>query len=1098
MSELGFVNHHQHTMFSINDCIVRIEDLVKKAVEVGNKSVTITDHGTLGGCYNLWKECKKANLKPILGVEGYYVDDYAAPESQVAYNYAHIILIAKNYEGWQNLKLIQSKAWEVGHNKKPRIDFATLKIHRAGLICTTACMGGLVGWNYIARQDAYFGEEELKVRKKILKKRLNRFLDLFGDDLWLEMHYNEIDEQIRLNKYIVKLSKIYGTKLIAANDCHYMDKFDWKYHDIMICNARKQLIAQTDNSVYSQFTKQLYFKDAQGMESAYQKWHSEVVDRKSFEDSMNNTLLIRDKVEQFPLKPATVCLPGFSDKPKETMYKEVMIGWSKKLTKKQQESKEYKDRLQYEIDVFEKLKMENYMLVCADIVKRAKAENIPCGPGRGSVCGSLVAFCMDISQVDPIRFNTNFDRFLIASRLSLPDIDMDFGREGRNRIKEIVKELYGEDKFASIVTYGDWKPRGLIKDIGKVLGRKFEEMNAVTTKIHDKTKKFADEEFPMNPEVIDWLDKNKEIFKPALKLEGIYRGRGVHASGMLLTPTKLEDWVPVSYMIEKDSEDKKPIKVSEWDMYAVEDLNILKIDFLGLVSLDVIKTTCELSKKIKLDNLWQMCLDDLENPKVFEMMAGGHLTGIFQMETSEGMHELVKQMNPHCFYDIVMAISLYRTAIIQAGMLDEYIKRRNGEEFEYIHPSLEPILKKTFGILVFQEDLMEIAVKIGGFTPQESDNFRKATKLKDPEKFKPWKDQLVNGAMKNGWSEEEAEKLWDWMYQFSGYGFNLCHAVAYGLITYATAWLKVHYPAEFMTAIMTWNAGDAEMMPRYLQETKRLNLTMFNPNINTSTEQFRLRKKGILYPFTCIKGVGEKCIEEILTERKNGEFESFDNFYERINKRVVNVNVMVNLILSGAFKKVEGTTKEETFDKFIGMRDDKTHRQVYCSICKSRFPCVVKPKEEYYCPSCGGSEITFDAEECAGKKFNETFLYHKVYGFSSGGSSLKQYVNLISKYKAEPLSEIEDISDGQAITVACQVKNIKKWKDKNGGTMAFIDVTDGEFDCSLTMFASDWEELQKEVTQDCCYIIKAFKNRGNNLLYSTRGKIKSKLIRLGI
>ncbi len=1098
MPDLQFVNHHQHSMYSINDCIVRIDDLIKKSVEMGSTSVTITDHGTLGGCYELWKGCAKVKIKPILGVEGYYVDDYKAPESEIAYNYAHIILIAKNGEGWQNLKIIQSKAWEIGHNKKPRIDFETIKQHKAGLICTTACMGGLVGWNYIARQDAYFGEQELKLRKRILKKRLNKFLDIFGDDFYLEIHMNEIDEQVTLNKYIAKLAGIYKIKVIAANDCHYLDKFDWKYHDIMICRARNQLMSQTDNDVYSQYTKQLYLKDAKGMEDAYEKWHSKTISREMFETSMANTLLIRDKVEQFPLKPAMVCLPGFSDTPEATMRKMVEEGWVKKLPPKLQKSKRYKERLEYEYDVFKKLKMENYMLVCADIIKRAKAVGIPCGPGRGSVCGSLIAFCMDITQVDPIRFKTSFDRFLIASRLSLPDIDMDFGREGRNDIKKMVGEIYGEDKFASIVTYGDWKPRGLIKDIGKVLGRSFEEMNNLTAKIHDKTKKFSDEEYPMNPEVIDWLDKNKEIFKPALKLEGIYRGRGVHASGMLLTPTKLEDWVPVSYMIEKDSEDKKPIKVSEWDMYAVEDLNILKIDFLGLVSLDVIKSTCELSNKIKLDDLWQTCLDDLENPKVFEMMGGGHLTGIFQMETSEGMHELVKQMNPHCFYDIVMAISLYRTAIIQAGMLDEYIKRRNGEEFEYIHPSLEPILKKTFGILVFQETLMEIAVKIGGFTPQESDNFRKATKLKDPEKFKPWKDQLVNGAMKNGWTQEEADKLWDWMYQFSGYGFNLCHAVAYALITYATAWLKVHYPAEFMTAIMTWNAGDAEMMPRYLQETKRLNLLMFNPNINTSTDQFRLRKKGILYPFTCIKGVGQRCIEEILTERKNGLFQSFEDFHNRINKTVVNVNVMINLILSGAFKKIDGVKREETFDQFIAMRKDKIYRQVYCLTCKSRFPCVVKPTDEYYCPSCGGQEITHDREECAGKKFNETFLYTKVYGFSSGGSSLKQYVNLISKYKAEPLSAIEDISDGEAFVTAFQVKNIKKYTDKNGGVMAFIDVTDGEYDMSLTIFASDWEELQKEFTQDCCYVVRAFKNRGNNLLFSTRGKNKSKLIRLGI
>jgi DNA polymerase-3 subunit alpha len=1097
-----FHDHHQHSHFSLNDCVAKIPEIVEASIEAGRTSVTLTDHGTLAGIYQLHKECKNKKVKPILGVEGYFVDDYEHEASNIPYNYSHIILLCKNLEGWNNLKDIQAQAWEKGFLKKPRISLSLLKDKCKSLICTSACFGGLVGWNFFKDRDKYYGDESIQKRKKIIKKRINKFLDMFGEDFYMEVQYNDLDGQCKLNRYCLSLAEQFNIKLVAAGDCHYIKKKDYKIHDIMICHARKKMLTDVDNGTYP--THELYLKDTDKLRSSWQAWHDDYITEEDFNESIKSTLEIRDKVEEFPLKPNIVCLPDYSKSPRNDFNRWVDEGWIQRLSLEQKKDDIYHERLKYELNVFDKLNMHQYMLVCADINKRAKENGIPVGPGRGSVCGSLVAFLMGITEIDPLRFKTSFDRFLIASRLSLPDIDMDFGKSGREKIKEIVKNLYGENNFASIATYGDWKPRGLIKDIGKVLGRPFQEMNEVTKKIDDKTKKFEDEESPINEEIMDWLKENPEIYKPALRLEGINRVKGVHASGMILTPTKLEDWCPIAYMIERDSEEKKPIKVSEWDMYALEDLNVLKIDFLGLTTLDVIKMTVDLINKQdgRIKDIWKLCLNDLENKKVYDMLSKGFLIGLFQLETSEGMYELCKNIKPICFDDIVMIISLYRTAIIEAGMLDEYVSRRNGEDFEYIHPIVKPVLESTLGIMCFQEQCMEVAVVAGGMTPQESDNFRKAIKLKDPEKFKPWKDRFINGCLKNKLTQEEAETLWDWCYKFSGYGFNLAHAVGYGLITYVTAWLKCNYPQEFMTAVMTFNADDDKMMPKYLQECKKLGIKVKKPDINKSSSKFKLVKDKIIQPFTTIKGVGGKVLKSIISCRGLGKFKSFEDFYNRIDKRIANVKVISHLILSGAFNKIENKKLEEIFDIYIELRGkEKVYRQMYCGQCKTRFPCSIKENEadKTMCLNCGGSELFFGPEKCKGKKFNESYIDNEVYGFNTGSNPLKKYVAAIAETKAEPLSALEDIDDGDQLITYGFIKKIKKHIDSRGNEMAFIDLSDGEYDCSLTIFSSDWAKLKEEMTVNCCFLIRAAKNRGNNLLYSSwQGKQKSKIIRLGL
>jgi len=502
-----FYDHHVHSHFSLNDCIIKIPELVLESKKMGRKSVTLTDHGTLAGLYELHTECKKQDLKPILGLEGYFVDSYENDSANIPYNYAHVLLIAKNEIGWVNLKEIQSAAWENGFLKKPRIDFNLLSKFHEGLICSTACYHGLVGWNFVEENDKYYGDEKIKKRKKIIRKRIKKFSELFSDDFYMEIQYNELEKQRGINQFIISLAKKLGVKILATGDCHYLKRRDDRIHDLMICNFRRKLLSDSDNGTYS--TRFLYLKNLSKMKITWMAWHDDYISEEVFNESMETSIEIHEKVEKFPLKPNKICIPDFKN-PKEQMIKWVNEGLKNKLTVEQRKSQKYIERLKSELEVFHELKMETYMLVCADINKRAKKEGIPVGPGRGSVCGSLVAFLMDITQIDPIRFDTSFDRFLIKTRLSLPDIDMDFGRSGREKIKEIVKNLYGEDNFSVIAAYGVWKPRGAIKDVGKVLGYPFSEMNEVTKKISDRTKSFDDEETPVEPEVQEWLEENNQ------------------------------------------------------------------------------------------------------------------------------------------------------------------------------------------------------------------------------------------------------------------------------------------------------------------------------------------------------------------------------------------------------------------------------------------------------------------------------------------------------------------------------------------------------------------------------------------------------------
>lgn len=1082
-TRLVFNNLHSHSHYSLNDAVTHVDQYVKRCKELGSKAAALTEHGNLISTYELHTQCKKQGIKPILGIEAYVVDEYDTEASNVPYNYYHMVILCQNEKGWENIKWLQNNAWQNGHLRKPRIQLTDLEGRSEGLIITTACVFGVVG-TLLLGHDKYY--KDISERKRLLNKRLNYINDIFGENLYLEIQMNDLPNQVDLNKVILKYSKRYGRKIVVTNDVHYLKRKDWQIHDILKCRTFYKKLTDDDNGCYP--THELYLKSSDKIKLAWEKWgHDNYLSEERLENAIKVTEEIAEKVENYDIVPKKSTLPKFGDgNSMEILTKLCRKGYKRLLSKELQESKVYKKRLKRELKVIEKIGYPDYFLLVWDIVRKCKKENIIVGPGRGSVCGSLVAFLLKITNIDPIRFDLLFERFLNEDRISMPDIDMDFSRDRRDDVMSIMQKMYGEEKLAQIANYTKWKPRGVITDVGRVLDYNFDQIKAVTKVIDDGIKEWK--EIPKEAKA--FLRKNKVLRNRSKRLMNTVSHKGIHASGIVVTPTAIGDWVPTSYTTERTGEERKLVKVTEWDMYALEDLNLLKFDRLGLVTLDIIQESVERINekygKETIKDIYQKCLDDLENSYIYELIRKGELQGLFQIETSQSMARLIRDMQPENFNDIAVAISLHRTAVLQAGMHTEYVRRKRiveqGKKIKYLHPMLEKILKKTYGVLVYQEQVMEIGHVMGNMTLREADNFRKAIKLKDPKKFKVWKEKFLEGAKKNNVEIKIAKQIWDWMYKFSGYGFNYSHAVAYGFITYVTTWLKYYHRKEFMASVMSHTQkGDRakEKLPKCILESRKY-FKIKCPHINYSTDRFELYKDDILFPITTIKGVGEKAIRSILEAQKEEKFEHFADFFDRVNKRVVNVGVISNIIFSDAFR--DFGTKEEVFDTFMDLRGkDSVARQLFCYECDFRYPCAVKKNATPSCPGCGSASVSIDIDSCMGKNFDHIFCENNyVFGFNVKENTLKRYVPYMLKHKYLDFDEVLEVKMDRMVKIIVTITNIKKHIDRKENEMAFLRIRDlHSVEADLCIFASDWEKIKKNINVDDNYKMKLLKTRNN-------------------
>ncbi len=882
---MKFTHLHTHSHYSLLDGLPKINKLIDHVKALGMDSVALTDHGVLYGAIDFFKEAKKKGIKPIIGSEIYLsVNKMEDKRPNIDQKRYHLVLLVKNKEGYKNLVQIITKAHLEGFYYKPRIDEETLEKHSKGLIALSACVQGKIPRFVISNEFEKAKELAYKWQK------------IFGkDNFYLEIQdHPSIKEQKKVNDFFIEFSKESGIPLVATNDIHYLKKEDAEAQDIlMLINTGSNI---NDPDRLSIIGDDFSMKSPKEMIEIF----------KDVPKAIENTEKIKNMCT-FEFELNKVLLPLFEvpNKKTEEEYLEELcnIGLKKRY---KEITNEIKERLKYELSIIKELKYPSYFLIVQDLVNWAKEKRIVVGPGRGSAAGSLVSYVLGITNVDPIKHGLIFERFLNPGRTSgLPDIDLDFTDRRRDEVIDYVAEKYGRDKVAQIITFGTMASRAVIRDVGRVLDYPYSYCDKMAKMIPfgfnlEKALKKVDE----FKEIYQEDEKARRLVDIAKKLEGVIRHASTHACGVVISPDSLLNYVP----LQRPTQNEKTI-VTQYEMHSIESLGLLKMDFLGLKNLTIIEDTLARiyvvrGEKIDIEKLPE------NDEKTFQLLREANTTGVFQLE-SGGFKRYLKELQPTRFEDIEVMIALYRPGPME--LIPSYIKRKNKEEeIVYIHPKLKPVLEKTQGIMVYQEQLMKIAEVLAGFSLSQADVLRKAVGKKIKDLLKDQEKKFIEGCIKNNVQKKTAEKVWQWILPFASYGFNKSHSTAYAMIAYQTAYLKAHYPVEFMASLLTSEKNDTERVAMLIEECKKMEIEVLPPDINQSLKNFTVipGEKKITFGLLAIKNVGEGVIDKITQERKeNGKFISITDFIERTSSREINKKSLEALIKTGAFDKLEERNK---------------------------------------------------------------------------------------------------------------------------------------------------------------------------------------------
>jgi len=879
-----FTHLHVHSHYSLLDGLPKIDNLLKRAKELGMSSVALTDHGVLYGTIEFYKKAKEFNIKPIIGGEFYMAyESMDQRRPNIDDERYHLILIAKDFKGYQNLVNITTKAWLEGFYYKPRIDEGLLKKHSEGLICLSACLQGKIPKLILA--------DKIEEAEKLAQK----YNILFGkDNFYLELQpHPNIPEQKKVNKALISISKKFGIPLVATNDVHYIKSKDAEAQDILMLintsadpNDPERLTMKMDDfSFRSQEEMNKFFKDVP--------------------EAIENTQKIENKISlEFELGETK--LPYFKV-PNGKTPDEYIAELCKKGLKKRFQSmhKEVEKRLQYELSVIRQTGFTSYFLIVQDFVNWAKNNKIVVGPGRGSAAGSLVSYLLNITDVNPLEYNLLFERFLNPERIAgLPDIDLDFADTRRDEVINYVAKRYGKDKVARLITFGTMAARQVVRDVGRALDYKYGYCDRIAKMIPFsstleetllRVREFR-QVYEDDPRARKMIDIGK-------KLEGVARHASTHACGVVISPVPLTSIIPLQHTSQNDQ-----TIITQYEMHSIEGLGLLKMDFLGLRNLTIIEDTLKLIKKFhKIDiDISQLPLDDKET---YKLLQKADSTGVFQLE-SEGMKRYLKELKPTKFEDIVAMIALFRPGPME--LIPEYIRRKHKRnKIEYLHPKLKPILKDTYGVMIYQEQLMQVAQELASFSLGEADILRKAVGKKIRHLLLEQKEKFIKGIIKNKIRKETAEKIWNWILPFARYGFNKSHSVSYATIAYQTAYLKANFPIEFMAVLMNSEQKNIDRLKILLEEAKRMEIKVLPPDINESISKFTIiNDHKIRFGLTAIKNVGYNVVEKIVEERKErGKFPSIEDFIDRMPNEVLNKKSIESLIKAGAFDKLEDRGK---------------------------------------------------------------------------------------------------------------------------------------------------------------------------------------------
>ncbi|MCB9366094.1 MAG: DNA polymerase III subunit alpha [Calditrichaeota bacterium] len=1035
-----FVHLHNHSEFSLLDGACKVSSLVRRTVDLGMPAIALTDHGSLHGAVDFYNLARSAGIQPIIGCELYICKDrHDKSPTQKSRNgdYSnHLLLLAKDEVGYKNLVKLSSIGHTEGFYYRPRIDHGLLEQHREGLIATSGCMASEVP-SLLMNGDETGAWE-----------RAMWYKELFGNDYYVEVQRHNLSEEPALNRQLVKLAQRLGNKLIATNDTHYLERGHHEAHDCLLCIGTGKNVSDVDRLKFG--TEEFYLKSPDEM-------------ARLFDDLPEALLNTREVAEKTAIKLdfSTRHLPRFPLPENESSESAYLAGLARAGLSRRYPTVTpvLEERLNFELNVIDQMGFSGYFLIVSDFVRYARSINVPVGPGRGSAAGSLVCYVLGITSLDPIKFDLYFERFLNPERISMPDIDIDFHDAGRARVIEYVREKYGAESVAQIITFGRLKAKAVVRDVGRVLGMSYADVDKLAKKIPDGPGANLGSATDGNSELAQVLAEREDyrkVWSIGQTLEGLCRHASTHAAGVVITPGPLTDFVPLFRQSDNTF-------TTQYDMNVVEKIGLLKMDFLGLRTLNVIEHCLGLLKRrdVHLD------LDQLHesfDEKTYDLLGRGDTTGVFQLESS-GMREWLTKLKPNSIDDIVAMVALYRPGPM--NMIGDYIDRKHGRaDISYLHPSLEPILKQTYGVIVYQEQVLRIARDVAGFTLGKADVLRKAMGKKKKEEMEKVQTEFISGCLSHsGLDKKLANEIYELIRKFSEYGFVKAHAACYAVLAYQTAYLKANFPAEFMASEIASYHGETRQMPKLINDARRAGIQILPPDVNHSERNFSVFGGAVRCGLENIKNIGQAPIESILTAReKDGLFRSFFDLASRVDARVVNRKVLESLIGSGSLDNLPGNRAAffASIESFLAYSAEKEREREFGQ--SSLFGEV----------SSAGAAMEPTLPEVNDQSFEEKIGREKeLLGYYASGHPLDQERETIERIVTLTLGDTSEAADQDSVRLCGVITDIRRLVTRKGKPMATLTFEDFSGSGEILVFTDVLESYIHLLQKDAKVVIVA-------------------------
>jgi DNA polymerase-3 subunit alpha len=1033
MSRPQFVHLHNHSDFSLLDGATRLDAMAGRAAALGMPAIALTDHGNLFGAIEFYEKMRAAGVKPIIGIEAYVASTKRTEREKGAdpsARFFHLILLARDLEGYRNLMRLSSRAYLEGFYYKPRIDLELLHEHREGLIGLSACLKGEVPHHTLR------GEREVAITAAL------RYRDILGDgNFFLELQDHGLAAQRELDRALIEIAGQTGLPLVCTNDCHYLECNDAEAHDILLCIQTGKTVSTPGRMKYG--SNQLYIKTPKEMHALFGEQPEALANTLAIAERCNLELEFgKLHLPHFPLPAGYASLDDY--------LRDLAVGGLGR--RYAAVTSEIQARLDYELDVICRMGYAGYFLIVRDFVHRAQEMGIPVGPGRGSAAGSLVSYALGITSIDPLRFGLLFERFLNPDRISMPDIDIDFCFERRGEIIDYVIQKYGEDCVTQIITFGTMAARAVLRDVGRTLELPYSEVDRIAKLVPAELGISLEQAIERVPELRD-LPARGEVYEKLLKaartLEGLSRHASTHAAGVLITPTPLVDNVPLF-------KSAKGEVTTQYDMKAVEKIGLLKMDFLGLRTLTVIQKAFVMLREIRGVELTLEAIP-LDDGPTYELLKRAETVGVFQLESS-GMRDLLRRLQPEVFEDIIAVNALFRPGPLGSGMVDDYIARKHGKKkIEYEVKELEPILRETCGTILYQEQVMQIASSLGGFSLGQADLLRKAMGKKRKEEMAKQREAFVRGSVERGIPEGKAARIFDLMAHFAGYGFNKSHAAAYALISNATAYLKSHYPVEFMAASLTSEMDSSDRIVILFDECRRMGVEVLPPDVNASRAEFTIEEGRMRFGLGAVKNVGSGAIAELVRAREaSGPFTALSDLCRRVDLGKVNRRVLESLVGAGACDALGGhraqlvAALDEAFS--IGQRAQRERARGQASLFGEAVEIELEPSRLPEVEPWDGRTRASHEKEFLGFYLTDHPL-----------RSLRGEIDAFSNTDTQMLAEL---GDGAEVRMVGMVSALKRIADRKGKTMAFVTLEDFSGQAEVVVFADACEAAGADLTPD--------------------------------